>query len=85
VQHLESITLGGQMQDWVRQKWQGIYSLWAKAKKRGQEWEDVYDWNIVDIDLPPLCECEVPCWTLRHRTRPLETQGMTWEDVPDGF
>jgi hypothetical protein len=91
VQHLESITLGGQVQDWVRLKWEGIYSRWAKARKMGHEWKDVYDGNVTDIEAievenqPPLCECEVPCWTLGYRTGPPVSQSTTWEDVPDGF
>jgi hypothetical protein len=57
----------------------------------GHEWKDVYDRNVINIeaidieDLPPLCECRVPCWTLGYRTEPLRTQGLTWKDFPDGF
>jgi hypothetical protein len=63
LQHLEKIEFSGDVQDWVKEKWENglsevdIEGIQSLGKVEGEEWrpEEYY---------PPKCECEIGCWKL---------------------
>jgi hypothetical protein len=89
-QHLRTLEIAGDVQEWVKEKWGGIWKKWVELRRVGGTYKEVYEgeWiegQIGEDKVPPRCECAVECGRIGWNLEESDLVGLTWDDIPDGI